>query len=143
MMATARTGLLLRRGIRPAHGAADRPDADCSRELTRLDALCVLLAKSCAETRVLNPWAQRFAYLKTKSHRSGFEETVCQERLRPNNVCFIPASSGTPGFTREVIEDVYVLTAPSLDANGRTDGSTGAMPFRTRARIRQRDDKGG
>lgn len=71
----------------------------------------------------LNPLTQPFAYLKLSGKEVLYAKKDATEQLR-----FIHNISIDPkGFTREVIEGVYVVTAPASMPNGRTDVSTGAV----------------
>ncbi len=73
----------------------------------------------------LNPLTQPFAYLKLNGKEVLYALKAATEQLR-----FIHSISIDPkGFTREVIEGVYVVTAPASMPNGRTDVSTGAVPI--------------
>ena len=71
----------------------------------------------------LNPLTQPFAYLRLNGKEVLYAKKDCTEQLR-----FIHTISIDPkGFTREVIEGCYVVTAPASMPNGRTDVSTGAV----------------
>lgn len=94
------------------------------------------LSKLTAEQRVgfynrvcdslgLNPLTQPFAYLRLNGKEVLYAKKDATEQLR-----FLHDISIDPkGFTREVIEGVYVVTAPASMPNGRTDVSTGAVPI--------------
>lgn len=73
----------------------------------------------------LNPLTQPFAYIRLNGKEVLYAKKDATEQLR-----FIHNISIDPrGFTREVIEGVYVVTAPASMPNGRTDVSTGAVPI--------------
>lgn len=75
------------------------------------------------ESLGLNPLTQPFAYLRLSGKEVLYAKKDCTEQLR-----FIHGISIDPkGFTREVIEGVYVVTAPASMPSGRTDVSTGAV----------------
>ncbi len=75
------------------------------------------------ESLGLNPLTQPFAYLKLSGKEVLYAKKDATEQLR-----FIHGISIDPaGFTREVIEGVYVVTAPASMPSGRTDVSTGAV----------------
>lgn len=77
------------------------------------------------ESLGLNPLTQPFAYLRLNGKEVLYAKKDATEQLR-----FIHDISIDPkGFTREVIEGVYVVTAPASMPNGRTDVSTGAVPI--------------
>ncbi len=92
------------------------------------------LAKLTAEQRVsyygkvcqslgLNTMTQPFAYITLNGKLTLYAKKDATEQLR-----FIHNISIDPqGFTREVIEGVYVVTAPASMPSGRTDVSTGAV----------------
>jgi hypothetical protein len=94
------------------------------------------LSKLTAEQRVsfynrvceslgLNPLTQPFAYLRLSGKEILYAKKDATEQLR-----FLHHISIDPkGFTREVIEGVYVVTAPASMPSGRTDVSTGAVPI--------------
>lgn len=73
----------------------------------------------------LNPLTKPFAYLRLSGKEVLYATKDCTEQLR-----FLHSISIDPkGFTREVIEGVYVVTAPAAMPSGRTDVSTGAVPI--------------
>lgn len=77
------------------------------------------------ETLGLNPLTQPFAYLRLSGKDCLYAKKDCTEQLR-----FIHEVSIDPkGFTREVIEGCYIVTAPASLPSGRTDVSTGAVPI--------------
>jgi hypothetical protein len=77
------------------------------------------------ESLGLNPLTQPFAYLRLNGKEVLYAKKDCTEQLRYiHNISIDPKS-----FTREVIEGVYVVTAPASMPNGRTDVSTGAVPI--------------
>lgn len=77
------------------------------------------------ESLGLNPLTQPFAYLRLNGKEVLYAKKDATEQLR-----FIHSISIDPsGFTREVIEGCYVVTAPASMPNGRTDVSTGAVPI--------------
>ena len=77
------------------------------------------------ESLGLNPLTQPFAYLKLSGREVLYAKKDATEQLRfLHNISIDPK-----GFTREVIEGVYVVTAPASMPNGRTDVSTGAVPI--------------
>ncbi len=92
------------------------------------------LAKLTADQRVsyygkvcqslgLNTMTQPFAYITLNGKLTLYAKKDATEQLR-----FIHNISIDPkGFTREVIEGVYVVTAPASMPSGRTDVSTGAV----------------
>ena len=60
----------------------------------------------------------------------GYKEILYAKKDATEQLRFIHGISIDPkGFTREVIEGVYVVTAPASMPNGRTDVSTGAVPI--------------
>ena len=62
--------------------------------------------------------------------RGGYKEILYAKKDATEQLRFIHGISIDPkGFTREVIEGVYVVTAPASMPNGRTDVSTGAVPI--------------
>lgn len=77
------------------------------------------------ESLGLNPLTQPFAYLRLNGKEVLYAKKDATEQLR-----FIHSISIDPkAFNREVIEGVYVVTAPASMPNGRTDVSTGAVPI--------------
>lgn len=73
----------------------------------------------------LNPLTQPFAYIRLNGKEVLYAKKDATEQLR-----FIHQISIDPkGFVREVIEGVYVVTAPASMPSGRTDVSTGAVPI--------------
>ena len=73
----------------------------------------------------LNPLTQPFAYLKLNGREVLYAKKEATEQLRfLHNISIDPK-----GFTREVIEGCYVVTAPASMPSGRTDVSTGAVPI--------------
>ena len=75
------------------------------------------------ETLGLNPLTQPFAYLSLSGKTVLYARKDATEQLRNiHNISIDPKA-----FTREVIEGVYVVTAPASMPNGRTDVSTGAV----------------
>lgn len=73
----------------------------------------------------LNPLTQPFAYLKLNGKEVLYAKKDATEQLRfIHNISIDPKA-----FTREVIEGVYVVTAPASMPSGRTDVSTGAVPI--------------
>jgi hypothetical protein len=73
----------------------------------------------------LNPLTQPFAYLRLNGKEVLYAKKDATEQLRMIH----DISIDPKGFTREVIEGVYVVTAPASMPNGRTDVSTGAVPI--------------
>src|SRR5262245_614510 len=74
------------------------------------------------ESLGLNPMTQPFAYIRLNGKEVLYAKKDATEQLR-----FIHSISINPtGFTREVIDGVYVVTAPASMPSGRTDVSTGA-----------------
>jgi hypothetical protein len=68
---------------------------------------------------------QPFAYLRLNGKEVLYAKKDATEQLRfIHNISIDPT-----GFTREVIEGVYVVTAPASMPSGRTDVSTGAVPI--------------
>jgi hypothetical protein len=75
------------------------------------------------ESLGLNPLTQPFAYLKLGGREILYAKKDATEQLRMiHHISIDPA-----GFTREVIEGVYIVTAPASTPSGRTDVSTGAV----------------
>lgn len=75
----------------------------------------------------LNPLTQPFAYLRLNGKEVLYALKSATEQLRfIHNISIDPKA-----FTREVIEGIYVVTAPASMPNGRTDVSTGAVPVET------------
>lgn len=71
----------------------------------------------------LNPITQPFAYLVLNNKEILYAKREATEQLR-----FIHSVSIDPkNFTREVIEGIYIVTAPASLPSGRTDVSTGAV----------------
>lgn len=71
----------------------------------------------------LNPLTQPFAYIVLNGKEVLYAKRDAAEQLRKvHSISIDPA-----GFTREVIEGIYIVTAPASMANGRTDVSTGAV----------------
>jgi hypothetical protein len=71
----------------------------------------------------LNPLTQPFEYLKLQGKEKLYARKDATEQLR-----FIHGVSIDPkGFTREVIDGVYVVTATASMPSGRTDVSLGAV----------------
>ena len=95
-------------------------------DLSKLtEAQRVVFYNRVCETLGLNPLTHPFAYLKLNGKEVLYAKKDATEQLR-----FIHGISIDPkGFTREVIEGVYVVTAPASMPNGRTDVSTGAVPI--------------
>jgi hypothetical protein len=71
----------------------------------------------------LNPLTQPFAYITLNGKEALYAKREATEQLRSIHRVSINPS----GFTREVIEGVYVVTAPASLPDGRTDVSTGAV----------------
>jgi hypothetical protein len=71
----------------------------------------------------LNPLTQPFAYLVLNNREVLYAKREATEQLRFLHQVSIDAKN----FTREVIEGIYVVTAPASLPNGRTDVSTGAV----------------
>lgn len=79
--------------------------------------------QSVCEAVGLNPMTQPFAYLVLNNKEILYAKREATEQLR-----FIHTVSIDPkNFSREVIEGIYVVTAPASLPNGRTDVSTGAV----------------
>lgn len=75
------------------------------------------------DTLGLNPLTQPFAYLSLSGKTVLYARKDATEQLRNiHNISIDPKT-----FTREVIEGVYVVTAPASMPTGRTDVSTGAV----------------
>jgi hypothetical protein len=71
----------------------------------------------------LNPLTRPFEYIVLNGKLQLYARKDCTEQLRRlHGVSIEPA-----GFTREVIEGIYVVTAPAALPSGRTDVSTGAV----------------
>jgi len=77
------------------------------------------------ESLGLNPLTQPFAYIRLNGKEQLYAKKDCTEQLR----CIHNISIDPKGFTREVIEGCYVVTAPASMPSGRTDVSTGAVPI--------------
>jgi hypothetical protein len=75
------------------------------------------------ESLGLNPLTQPFAYLRLNGKEILYAKKDATEQLRMRHGISIDPKS----FTREVIEGVYVVTAPASTPEGRTDVSTGAV----------------
>lgn len=71
----------------------------------------------------LNPLTQPFAYMVLNGREVLYAKKECSEQLRSIHQISIDPK----GFAREVIEGVYVVTAPASLPSGRTDVSTGAV----------------
>lgn len=79
--------------------------------------------KSVCDAVGLNPMTQPFSYLVLNNKEVLYAKRECTEQLR-----FIHSVSIDPkNFVREVIEGIYVVTAPASLPSGRTDVSTGAV----------------
>jgi hypothetical protein len=71
----------------------------------------------------LNPLTQPFQYLVLNGREILYATRAATEQLRFLHQVSIDAKN----FTREVIDGIYVVTAPASLPNGRTDVSTGAV----------------
>lgn len=71
----------------------------------------------------LNALTQPFAYIVLNGKEMLYAKKDCTEQLRKVHHISIDPK----GFHREVIEGVYVVTAPASMPTGRTDVSTGAV----------------
>lgn len=79
--------------------------------------------KTVCESVGLNPMTQPFSYLVLNNREVLYAKREATEQLR-----FIHSVSIDPAhFTRELVEGVYVVTAPASVPSGRTDVSTGAV----------------
>jgi hypothetical protein len=71
----------------------------------------------------LNPLTRPFEYIVLNGKLQLYARKDCTEQLRRvHGVSISPA-----GFLREVIEGIFVVTAPAALPSGRTDVSTGAV----------------
>lgn len=77
------------------------------------------------ESLGLNPLTQPFAYIRLNGKEVLYAKKDATEQLRMIH----DISIDPKGFAREVIEGVYVVTAPASMPSGRTDVSTGAVPI--------------
>jgi hypothetical protein len=75
------------------------------------------------EAAGLNPITQPFAYLVLSNREVLYAKREATEQLRFIHSVSIDAKN----FVREVIEGIYVVTAPASLPSGRTDVSTGAV----------------
>lgn len=81
--------------------------------------------RSVCESVGLNPLTQPFEYLKLQGKEKLYARKDATDQLR-----FIHRVSIDPrGFTRELIDGVYVVTATAALPSGRMDVSTGAVPI--------------
>jgi hypothetical protein len=95
------------------HG--DLKQLNAAQKLSYYNAVCASLG--------LNPLTKPFAYIVLNGKEVLYATRDAAEQLRKlHNISIDPK-----GFTREVIEGVYVVTASALLPNGRTDVSTGAV----------------
>lgn len=81
--------------------------------------------KSVCESVGLNPLTQPFQYLVLNGKEILYANRSASEQLRSVHAVSIDPKN----FTREVIEGIYVVTAPASLPSGRTDVSTGAVPI--------------
>lgn len=75
------------------------------------------------ESLKLNPLTKPFEYINLNGKLRLYATKDCTEQLRHTRSISITIVS------REVVEDVYVVTARAEDAAGRTDESIGAVPL--------------
>jgi hypothetical protein len=77
------------------------------------------------ESLGLNPLTQPFAFIRLNGKLVMYAKKDATEQLRSLHQISIDPR----GFSREVIEGVYVVTAPASTPAGRTDVSTGCVPI--------------
>ncbi|WP_054537096.1 hypothetical protein [Herpetosiphon geysericola] len=75
------------------------------------------------ESLNLNPLTRPFHYLQLNGKLQLYATKDCAEQLRKRDGISISIVS------REVVEEVYVVTARAVDPNGRCDESIGAVPL--------------
>ena len=71
----------------------------------------------------LNPLTQPFDYIKLNGKEKLYANKGCGEQLRSVHKISIKIVS------RERLDDIYVVTAEAISADGRADSSTGAVPI--------------
>ncbi len=72
----------------------------------------------------LNPLTRPFAYIELNNKLTLYALKDCTEQLRSNRNISLTISS------REVIDDVWIVTARATNDKGRTDESIGAVPLK-------------
>jgi hypothetical protein len=80
-------------------------------------------SKVCASLG-LNPLTKPFDYIKLNNKLVLYAKRDCTDQLRKINGVSVTIAS------REVVGEIYVVTARARDKSGREDESTGAVPIR-------------
>lgn len=94
-----------------------------SGDLSRLQpAERVNLYQAVCQSLKLNPLTKPFAYIQLNGKLQLYALKDCTDQLRSIHAISVEIAS------REVIDDVYVVTARALRPDGRYDSSTGAVP---------------